>query len=362
MRRYLVVVLVILGFPLFGHAQEETLKTAIVNKLRHQEGLLRSAEFTYECVVSPTSADMAALLRKNSTADWDLLGQYLVDEKRAAARSYTAHWWRKGTKERLELKYKNGTAKTFAYDGNVSRRVEKGRDGIEGVLEPRDGATWLRWHRDEPFALLFQCGDITYSEMIAKGIEEKTKILDLAGQKHFEVFCGIAEKTNGYFAFVFDKDGRMTERRGYIKGLKDHFSMDQQFIFTDYSAHQDDTGERVWFPKNVVIRYYANPGKGLSINYETKKLQFSEIKFNVPIPDGLFVLEFPKEGKVLDRLTKRGWLSQEEAPSYWASPPSPRTIGGWLWLTAGGLGTLAVVYFAVRYWRSRRLAVVKKAD
>jgi hypothetical protein len=360
-RGYWVVFLLILLFPLCGYAQEETLKTAIVNKLRHQEGLLRSAEFTYDCVVSATSADMAALLRKNSTPDWDLIKQYLVDENKARASSYTAHWWRKGTKERLEIKFKNGTAKTFAYDGNVSRRVERGRDGVQGVLEPRQGATWLRWHREEPFALLFQCGDMPYSEMIAKGIEEKTKVLDAAEKRHFEIFCRIAEKTNGYFAFVFDKDGRMSERRGYVKHTKDQLSMDRQYIFTDYSGYLDETGETVWFPKNAVIRFYTDPGKGAPIVYETETLHFSEIKFNVPIADEHFVLEFPKEGKVLDRLTKRGWLSQEEAPTYWASPPLPRSRGSWLWLIGGGLATLTIVWGGYKYWRSRRPAVVKKA-
>src|SRR5690606_20340373 len=82
----------------------------IVEALRHNEGLVRSAkcEFTWE--VAPTDPGMAPLIRQvfaDRGAPEEAV-HYHTSKKAAEKQSYKAVWWRDGQKERVERYPLNG--------------------------------------------------------------------------------------------------------------------------------------------------------------------------------------------------------------------------------------------------------------
>jgi hypothetical protein len=308
---------------------DNAVQRAIAACMHHQEQLIRSMRCEYIVTVSPTLPEMIPLLRRLSGADDRLLNQYLCTPEMARRKSYSARWWRKGEKERLEQNAPDETAQppglVFAFDGNVVRSVQTEKGQSTASIAPLEKSHLRDTFRTEPFDLLYQCCGKPYSEIVGKGRDLTLSTTTVDGQRRIRlsvrhpIYDGIA------FAFVFDAAYRVLERGLFDITTNKKRVQTQRAFFGKYKSFVDDRGETIWFPQEVLIKYFTFPlPDGTPIQYKSDTITFKSVAFNPEIPDDVFVVRLPENAKVYNNVTGQGWLPAIAGRSTWDNPLRPR--------------------------------------
>ncbi len=317
---------------LLVHAQtEKVTREGVAAWLRHGEGLVKSAECSFEIHQWVTKADDIPAIReacRNRGNEKDYLS-YVYNEHDSRVRNNLIHWWRKGEKERNETfipgdDSEGGKPSTTAFDGQIVRTLGHHEDGIRGSIESIRGAAWNAINRIDPFSFLYQFQNLCYSEIIAKGPEFNCYFIERAGEKYTRVSVAHPKFQWCSFVLEFDNQNRLIERQIIRKVEHDPKPrLHEKHRFFDYKAYQDASGETIWFPHRGEYSYYLGPlNNGGVVEYSSKTIRVRDIKFNVDIPDEKFVLAFPKNAKIYDGLTGAGWLEESVKPSLWDPPKS----------------------------------------
>ncbi|MGL4554699.1 MAG: hypothetical protein ACRC33_26330, partial [Gemmataceae bacterium] len=119
----------------------------------------------------------------------------------------------------------------------------------------------------------------------------------------------------------------------------------------DYKSYADESGETIWFPSTVRIRFSLPEEDGFpEVVWGTATVRISDVVFNAPIPDSRFVISLPENATVYDKVTGQGFLPAGTTPKVWTDPPVTRTGYPWWW----GVAAIAImVLVGILYrWRA----------
>jgi hypothetical protein len=372
----------LLSQPARAQEPQPLTREALVDFLRHQEGLVRSAEATLETIGEPTTpADLRRIQQycKDKERDENGYRRYHVTEEMARDRSNVTKWWRKGEKARRETFPLGQPPDTqsrniMAFDGQLERSFNPGREGgVYGSIFPREAHGWQSggdiW--GDPLNFLFYYGCIPYSQIVADAQSFQSRLAQRDGQPAFEVTVsydvirqyhhldmpGAKPHT---WVLLFDRDLRLRTR--WLIDSRGGEKVDQlQEIqtFDDYAEHPDPSGHSIWFPKRVTYRYcFTTLPDGTLVLQHGKRITVKDIRFNGDIPDDLFVLEFPSNAKVWDDLGLRGWVEAKDiskSEALFSRLSAER--GSWirrLLLALGSVVGVGVVVLVVRWVRQRK--------
>lgn len=153
-------------------------RDTVVGWLYHPARLVRSMECWYTVSQQATTADDAEFVRELAalTSDSSLLASCIYSDEDALARSYSAHWWRKGERERSE-RYapitdphraaSQSTPLTIeAFDGATVRTLRGAGVSATGAINSADRAAWRNSNRLQPWSLLFEYQATPYWQLL----------------------------------------------------------------------------------------------------------------------------------------------------------------------------------------------------
>ncbi len=342
-----------------------TTREALVQTLRHQEKLVKSAACEYDDIFSPTRPEMASLLKafyKQRGQDKEA-ARMIISQDTAKKYSHHVKWWRKGQKERLE-EYDPTVAHllqaTTTFNGQVHRILKRDKDITQGYIYSPERSAWLVTNRVHPFSFLFNFYETYFSDIVEKGEGFRLEKLKKDGQDYVvaHVRHPLDGRGNGHaYEMYFGKGGLLQERHllvGPIKNGPQPWRTIEVARFSDYRRKDLPQGEPLWFPHQVTISYYAGQFEGKMLEWMTETVRIQDIRFNVDIPDEMFTIEFPENARVFDGLTgQETWLEPGVRP---AAVFHPETYGRTrLWRIASASLVGLILFSVVIVFRRRRL-------
>jgi hypothetical protein len=322
-----------------------------------------------ECILEvsqhPTAAEMIPLIedeqRRNAAKG---RRSYIAKLERG----YRSHWWRKGIKERDErLPLDSPDQRPFesvtAFDGQIVRNLRAHGPEVVGSIETPDQAAWQGpsgANTIQPFSLLYEFRREPYSRLVADGLQfEASAVSD--GNGAVRVSFQQREFPENQFVFTFDNHERLLERR-LITKMEPYDSAPRVYevhSFGGYERFQDVSGEVIWFPLQCRVEYVMGVAPaGELIKYQSRDVHIKNVKFNPDIPDELFVLNFPTEAKVNDRLHGLSITGQDdlvESSRLTAAKQPPRSGASRVAISLGAVGLLLILV-ALATWAKARIA------
>jgi hypothetical protein len=312
---------------------------------------------------------MASLLRQlypkqGEGSDYD---RFFTTPEMASRQSYEVHWWRQGVKERTEKsaelaaggsRLQTGESSiTNVFDGETVRNLARGEKGLLGSIEA--ATRWYSVNQTHPISFLYEYQNTPYSDLIARSPRCEISVVQRGGKPYTRVYFHhptFYSLDSSSFVLLFDENDLLVERECIAK-----LSIDRQprvyetHTFSDYQKYSDPSGEQISFPSHAVYRFYAGDmPDGTHVEYTSDDIRIMDIKFNVPIPDDKFVLEFPKDARVYDELNGVGWLD-EAARRAKSAAKLTRPMNQWRWIFII-CNVLLVVLILAFVWRRRRRA------
>jgi hypothetical protein len=295
---------------------------AIIRRLAEQERLVRSCECLLSYRTDPSSPKMIPLieeeLRKHPRR-----GGFIFTRDDAARRTYVAHWWRHGIKERFDqfptfddlARPGAKPTRVSACDGKFIRSYnihEKPNpvNGamIEGTIKP--GNSGLDFNHDYPFSLLYEYGNEPYSKLLAHARE--AQVSEAAGRT--TVTFTHPRFKDKRFKLVFGPDGSLLERDHItqMRRVDPAPRIYSRSLFFGYRTYRAASGESIRFPSEVDDDYVlGTTDDGQLIVYRHTHIQVNSLQFNHQIPDDVFVIEFPDECIVSDQTGGAGFAPAE---------------------------------------------------
>jgi hypothetical protein len=335
--------------PALG-ADRPLTRQALIEGLRTEEGLVRSAECWFENVQTPTKANAIPVIREACRLRGEKnYGRFITSEAQAKSRSSLCHWLRSGPKERLEY-FDIGAQKSAsprqvqAFDGVAVRSLSIRDGNTIGSVKSVDAAHWNNSNRLHPFTLIWRFNDTPYSEILAEGRDYAAAPVPRGNEVLTRVSVRHPTLDSHSFVFLFGPDCRMLERRVIVLfASEDRPRLNEIHTFAGYERFDNLKGEPIWFPRRAEYHFVAGVlPDGSPAVYETKHIRIRDITFNVDIPDAMFELKLPESAKVYDDLTGQGWLEPGVRPAaVFPEEARPR------WLLVGGVVALAAVVTAL---------------
>ncbi|UCG46852.1 MAG: hypothetical protein JSU94_15300 [Phycisphaerales bacterium] len=243
---------------------------------------------------------------------------YIYTQQEAdTQRNFLVNWLRKGSMERWDMTRKidsespataKGPANTLAFDGHLFSSLARHGSALIGEIKTVKQSGWAAMNRVDPFAFLYEYNTMPYSQIIAQGrnLEISTVVKD--NQQLTRVSLRHPQFDWRGFVLFFDQDRRLLERQ-LIRYEESLPRIIQTHTFSDYTEHQDSSGETIWFPHKAVWHYYMGSlPDGTLVENTTDIVTIKEISFNVDIPDEQFTIEFPPGTKIWDGVNNLGWI------------------------------------------------------
>jgi hypothetical protein len=316
-------------------------------------------ECTYDVVMYPTDPANTALLRKKYAKKPGRFESMLTTPERAQRHSFTAKWWRKGEKERWDETYAvTKQTNTKAFDGNVVREVRRSETGANAGLRKLETSHLRDTVRHQPFALVFELLGEPFSEVIGKGRDYKAEPIKVGGEPSLRVFVRHPSKSFCLLG-VIDVQGRLAEWSFLnAESSFDRPVIRQTCLLLDYQGHADPSGETIWFPRKVHLRYFDPANKdGPAVEWGAETITCRDVRFNIDIPDSQFMIVLPADAEVYDDVTGQGFLPAGTALPGWKNPPQLNRSWTWWWVAGSALLALLVLSLALivfRRWRASR--------
>jgi hypothetical protein len=121
---------------------------------------------------------------------------------------------------------------------------------------------------------------------------------------------------------------------------------------SDYRIYKDVSGEVIHFPHRAVFRFFAGQLRdGRKAEYATEIIDIQKADFNIEVPDERFVIDFPPDAEIDDRVSGLGFIRGDHPA---ITPPST-SFPKWLrWAAINLLGLLLLGgYLAFRKLRRK---------
>jgi hypothetical protein len=343
-------------------------RESIVAALRHQERLVRSAACTFDVQLQPTKDEDVPRLRavckaRGNEQDYQ---RYIYTTESALRRNCVVRWIGLGIKERSEAyatladlaEGENRAIKVLAFDGQVIRSFSPQESQVLARIDSRSSADWDTATHLSIYSLLFAYHSRNYSDLLETSDNVEISAIKVDNEQGTRVVFVHPDFKYQSFDLAFDKRLRL-RRRVNILQLKD-FDREPRpyeiYEFTDYKVYDDESGERIDFPQKVTYHHIAglDPATREPVEYMTEQITLQGTWFNRPVPDTLFAIELPKDAKIYDGLTGRGWIGgppvvEADAPPRFAK----RSL--LMWFVVGNVFFISLLVIAVRFRRSRGL-------
>ncbi len=331
-------------------ARDPPSRDEVTARLRHQEGLVRSMEAEFETLHFATPQDMIPRIKEycERIGMPHLLKKCIIGEEISTNNS-TSRWWRKNSKEREERHFHSPTPtapaqETTAFDGQLIWRLYDKHEVVAGDIYTARSGHWNTLPRHNPMSFLYEHAGMAYSERAARAKQFLVEEVKLDGQSHTRVTLGIPSSK---LVLYFDPEWRLAQRDHVFPNTV--FEKKEAVVYRvrlkDYRRYEDASGETIWFPHQAIYHYYtgAMPEGSLIVNM-TKTVTVKRIRFNVDIPDEMFVLQVPKGVPIrighdvppsaIPEGVER-WVPGKSKPL--DAPPQPK-MGGVLWTSVGLAG------------------------
>lgn len=340
-------------------------RESIVQSLRHQETLVRSAVIEFEVSYHPTRSDQVGLIHQFGRRHgvFKEVTRAILTQEVANQKAYGVRWWRKGEKERVE-KFRQGKVvgesadSIEVYDGQFVRRLNRSNGQETGTISTAHSSAWKRTDRLTPFSLIYEWTSIPYSDIVEHGRNYDVTLVPGNGPRFAKVMVGHPTNERRSFMLGFDAEWRIVERETYgpLLFMRDrHDALHKRSEFSDYRRHTDDSsGEAIWFPYRSISQFYlGETPEGTPIPYLAREVNTRRADFNRDIPDDMFVVSFPADADVWDDInTPGGWLGPDDP----LRQPD-RGTGRWrvILIAVNVLAVLAIgVVLGVYQWRKRK--------
>lgn len=344
----------------------------LISWFRHQEELVISMYAEFENVQLPTTLEQAAVIRQilHERKQDNIYERTLMTPERARNLSYIQQWWRKGAKERFNSYYgvdfdslgedliqrRPGT--TLAYDGQIVRTLnphDESQGGSTGSIASEQKSNWNRINRETPFSMLYGYCEVPYSRLIQEAATFHSTLVNRDGKRLLLVSfdCSGEILGNESLVLLFDEQHRLVERQEFEKVSTAKAQLYRRQFFSDYRRYSDPSGETIWFPHQAIYKSYVTLLNGSTLETGTKRVRIRAIQFNIDIMDDFFELKIPKNAKINDGVTGRGWLPEGERPDVLF--PHEAKVRRWTWAIIGTLTAilvLALVFVVVRRRRN----------
>ncbi|MEX0713438.1 MAG: hypothetical protein WD278_13870, partial [Pirellulales bacterium] len=300
---------------------EADVRQSVVERLRHQEQLVRSMECVYEVTFRATPAAMVPLIEELCRMPGSRPAAAFISTGDQAHRAYRAHWWRKGIKERREEERPAMQGRAFSpteievFDGQAVKTLANTGNEVVGFIGNAETAAWYQSNTIQPFSLLYEFQRGPYSELIAKSPKFSSRRVMRQGVGCLEVSFTNPNWKENSFVLLFDAQWRLLERQyKSVYSGSDTPRIGEIHYFSDYKDFHDFSGERIWFPRRATYRYYlGKTNDGRLVEYDSRVIHIRDIKFNAEISDDKFTLEFPPTTRVFDQLQNLGPLAKPTA-------------------------------------------------
>jgi len=336
----------------------EDTRARVADWLQQQEQLVHSAEAEFEEVPAPTDPKKIELIkevcrRRGDEAEYI---SYVCTDNVVRTQAYRARWWRKGIKERWEIVRflaKDGDEvweTTRVFDGSTVRALSVAGAKQVGELETPERAHWNSANRTHPFSLLFEFYGRPYSHLIRNSPDCRVSELVQDGERWTKVAFADPEDPTMRVELLFDGQRRLMERKIFFKLSRDPAPrLYETHRFEDYRSCTDDAGRVIVFPFRALYTYYLEPlPDGTLVDYVTRTITVKDIRFNVDIPDDMFVLEIPKHIPYYDGIYGKRWVNVPRGDQYIPA-------GRWaLFLSINAALLVAVALYGYIRWRASR--------
>jgi hypothetical protein len=290
--------------PSMADPDQRTNIDAVIQRLRHDERLVTSAECVLTYDSQPTDDRMIPLIRAHLEKLGKKPNRYIYSKKNAAAQSYVGHWWRREVKERLdqfesakELSAPGALPRRVeAFDGEVIRSYQRINNKLYGDILPSH--RWFNEDRGYPFSFLYEFQNVPYSDLLVRS--QDAELIRERGQTR--VRFTHPDLPNTKFDLVFGEDNRLI-RRDVIDKLGGDPAPRIYFrqSFSGYRRYPLEKGEAVWFPTQADFdSVLGTADDGTLLVYHHVRMTVDSLRFNHQLADKLFNIEFPPDCRVHD--------------------------------------------------------------
>jgi hypothetical protein len=313
--------------PSLAEPDQRAALDAVIQRLRHDERLVTSAECVLTYDFQPTDDRMIPLIRAHAEKLGVNLKRYVSSKKFARAQSYVGHWWRQEVKERLdkfdsakELSAPGAVPRSVeAFDGEVMRSYQRINNKLYGAIFP--STRWFNVDRQYPFSFLYEFQNVPYSDLLVRS--QDAELTREKGQTRVRFTHPDPALPNMKFDLVFGEDNRLIRRDTIDKMQGDpapriYF----RYTFSGYRRYPLEKGEAVWFPTQADIDYVLGTADdGTLLVSSHVRMTVDSLKFNHQLADKLFNIEFPPGCRVHD--TRLHPLPGRGALRKLLGPPAP---------------------------------------
>jgi hypothetical protein len=290
--------------PSLAEPDQRTALDAVIQRLRHDERLVMSAECMLTNDSQPTDDRMIPLIRAHAEKLGVNRKQFIFSKKFARAQSYVGHWWRREVKERLdqfesakELSAPGALPRRAeAFDGEVIRSYQRINNKFYGSILP--STRWFSVNRPYPFSFLYEFQNRPYSDLLVRA--QDAKLTRERGQTR--VRFTDPDISDNEFDLVFGEDNRLI-RRDMISKMPGEPAprIYERQSFSGYRRYPLEKGEAVWFPTRADIDYVLGTADdGTLLVYNHVRMTVDSLRFNHLLADKLFNIEFPPDCRVRD--------------------------------------------------------------
>jgi hypothetical protein len=295
--------------PSVADPDQRTALDAVVQRLRHDERLVTSAECVLTHDSQPTDDRMIPLIRAHAEKLGVNPNPYLYSKKFASAQSYVGHWWRREVKERLdqfesakELSVPGALPRCVeAFDGEVVHSYQRINNKLYGSILP--STRWFSVNRPYPSSFLYEFQNRPYSDLVVRA--QDAELTREKGQTR--VRFTHPEFPNMKFDLVFGEDNRLI-RRDMINKLRREPTprIYERQSFAGYRRYSLEKGAAVWFPTQADFDYLLGTADdGTLLVYNHIRMTVDSLKFNHQLADNIFKIEFPPDCHVHDARSDR---------------------------------------------------------
>jgi hypothetical protein len=241
---------------------------------------------------------------------------YIYSADVAREKSYYARFWRDSIKERTDYRlYSDGEPKrSEAYDGHLVRQLNHARSS--GAIETAAAVLWNNRNRVQPISFLYEYITTPYWQIVRDGHGFSCRTVEREGTPYVEVSIRHPVLNDRSFVLTFDLDGRLRRRDTITKIFSNEpVHLAERHEFFDYADYRDESGEVIHFPQRIVYHYYVGAlPDGTPVEYSLETIRVTEIKWNKPIDNDVFVLTFPDHYLVRDGLHGLGETRAADLP------------------------------------------------
>ena len=293
-----------------AEAATDVTRSQVVSWLCAQDQSIRTFQCEYLETRLPTPDDDLPRIKEALENRGEGRGDpasFTITADEASKRSHRKVWIRSGVKEYCETKPstiqgETGSAGISASDGDFARALYTQEGALNGTLSTPPRQHYYDSDRETPYTLTYYFIADRLSDLIERAYEFNAKPTQSDEGAGAEVTFYNVDMPDFRFILQFDAHHRLVRRDVYVKGHSrdpNAYQLYRRLELEDYLSFSDQSGQEIWFPRRVKSELYVGwDHNGSMVPWNRTVFTFLKPKFNEPIPESKFVLQFPEGTKI----------------------------------------------------------------